>query len=293
MKKTTRCLLVCCLFTGMLKAGNNVNYKKLQETQNLEQSQSIASKYANQSLDNMIGNYPGSMTYTMDSNAPSAPESVDFVITKSENTYTLNFPKFPVATLITAIVGEEMAPGIIGLVGDLTYSIPMDENVVENGNKSDVTLKPELLIIELIAEGTKFGEVVVEVANPAIAHYDGETGQMNFDLTVSGVTLNDEPVPVGVITLNFIGTKESSNLVTPETGANILVYPSPAKDFVQVVSNLPVLKCSVLNTAGVTVASANGEFTNTKLDVSSLTDGLYFVKIETKEGSTVKKFIKE
>ena len=68
---------------------------------------------------------------------------------------------------------------------------------------------------------------------------------------------------------------------------NVVVYPNPAEDVLNV--NVDAEKVEVLNLAGAVVASAN---TNS-VQVSNLVAGMYIVKVYTNNNVVVKQFIKK
>ena len=89
-------------------------------------------------------------------------------------------------------------------------------------------------------------------------------------------------------------TSDSSNVVLADviTGINpisnvggISIYPNPASDIVNVKSDYNITRIDVMNFVGQTVY-ANSDVTakTSKINVSSFTPGVYFVKVSTSEG---------
>jgi len=82
------------------------------------------------------------------------------------------------------------------------------------------------------------------------------------------------------IMVNFpaVGVNEIGN-------GQIMIYPNPATEFVNVKSDYTITRVDVLNFAGQTVyTNSNVDAKTTKLDVTALTVGVYFVKVSTTEG---------
>lgn len=82
----------------------------------------------------------------------------------------------------------------------------------------------------------------------------------------------------------------SENIITEKTG----IFPNPATKVINCESgDLYEGRCMVYDVTGTAVAEKTFTKNNFKLDVSRLSPGIYFLKIESKEGVSVKKFIKE
>ena len=50
---------------------------------------------------------------------------------------------------------------------------------------------------------------------------------------------------------------------------------------------------SIINAIGEIVLTEKATSSNTTLNTSNLTNGIYFIKVESKNGSAIKKFIKQ
>jgi hypothetical protein len=65
----------------------------------------------------------------------------------------------------------------------------------------------------------------------------------------------------------------------------IMVYPNPATEIVNIKSDYNITSVDVMNFAGQTVLiNRNVESKTAKLDVTSFKAGVYFVKVSTTEG---------
>ena len=76
------------------------------------------------------------------------------------------------------------------------------------------------------------------------------------------------------------------------TAANFKVIPNPANDKIYVDGLTTQTSCEIVNIIGQTVVKTNIE-TNTAIDISMLEKGAYFIKLNTLQGTVVKKFIKD
>ena len=64
----------------------------------------------------------------------------------------------------------------------------------------------------------------------------------------------------------------------------IKILPNPGSDFIELNVNEPIFKISIINAIGQTIP--NITITNSRIDISDLDNGLYFVMIEMKNGET-------
>ena len=80
--------------------------------------------------------------------------------------------------------------------------------------------------------------------------------------------------------------------LTQQNISDIIVYPNPAQDILRVESEgFAILSVNVYNLLGDLVLDSSN-FTNDQLNVSSLSKGTYFLKIQTELGIESRKFIK-
>jgi hypothetical protein len=73
-------------------------------------------------------------------------------------------------------------------------------------------------------------------------------------------------------------------------------YPNPAEDYIEINLNNTVANntsIEIYNELGVLCKTANLLSDETRIDVRDLSSGIYFLKIKTGEGTTIKKLIKK
>ncbi|HEY5689204.1 MAG TPA: T9SS type A sorting domain-containing protein [Yeosuana sp.] len=76
--------------------------------------------------------------------------------------------------------------------------------------------------------------------------------------------------------------------------ANIKLYPNPAKDIVNIDTNLKIDDIAIFNQLGQTVMQVKGaQIFNNKVDISGLSSGLYFMNIKAADKVQSIKIIKE
>ena len=126
----------------------------------------------------------------------------------------VSFEKFPVADLITAIMGEA-APGIIEAVGDVSYKVKYTPTFNDDKTVISMAFTPEPLILEINfptepteGEGEGEGEtpdlkVEVTIAAPEAGSFAYAGDKLAFKLQVTGVKVNNEPFELPVTTFSF------------------------------------------------------------------------------------------
>ncbi|HOE03691.1 MAG TPA: T9SS type A sorting domain-containing protein [Bacteroidales bacterium] len=99
----------------------------------------------------------------------------------------------------------------------------------------------------------------------------------------------------GAFTLNYRIPSDvvESTAIETELSRSTTIYPNPATDVIQVVSELPLKSLSIVTPEGKTVYSSEINSFNGSIDISSLASGLYFIRIEGENGFGIKKLIVE
>jgi hypothetical protein len=148
----------------------------------------------------------------------------------------------------------------------------------------------------------------------------GSTGVL-FGTNSVGISFGETSPPlvagVNIFTLRFTcsnGVQCNPTLTVAVTGLvctsidekvnknNFSIYPNPANDVLNIeLSNsfdsaqLPLSNTtiSIINAIGEIVLTEKATSSNTTLNTSNLTNGIYFIKVESKNGSAIKKFIKQ
>lgn len=72
---------------------------------------------------------------------------------------------------------------------------------------------------------------------------------------------------------------------------NITIFPNPAQDIIQVISNENINKIEVYTTTGQLVYMTSVDELQHRLNVSSFADGLYFIKVITSTGTSTKQIM--
>ncbi|MBS1586697.1 MAG: T9SS type A sorting domain-containing protein [Bacteroidetes bacterium] len=95
--------------------------------------------------------------------------------------------------------------------------------------------------------------------------------------------------------ITFHPTCFPENLEEVRTVNNINTYPNPAKEQLTITAGIDINEVVVVNTIGqVLIAQKNYNTNKAIVNVSSLTSGVYFIKVSDKDGNVVtKRFVKE
>ena len=111
--------------------------------------------------------------------------------------------------------------------------------------------------------------------------------------TLNGADLN---VPAGTynITFNILtGVYNFQNLLQNATFSNttITIAPNPTSNYLYIETEQEIKSVDILDVAGRVTNSIN--ITNNKVDVSNLSNGIYFIEVQTSDGFFKSKFIKK
>jgi hypothetical protein len=103
--------------------------------------------------------------------------------------------------------------------------------------------------------------------------------------TVRGVDASgcNDSITITVKVDSCTGIHEISN------NKNIIIYPNPATDILQIQTTLQIKSIDVLDITGRLLFTTTAKI----IDCSGLSEGVYFIKATTEKGVVVKKFIKE
>ena len=70
----------------------------------------------------------------------------------------------------------------------------------------------------------------------------------------------------------------------------INIYPNPANSFIEIKTDLDYSSVSIMDVTGKAIKQLDSQ---TKIDISDITNGNYFIKITGKENTVIRKFVKE
>lgn len=133
-------------------------------------------------------------------------------------------------------------------------------------------------------------------------HPDGTCFMAAYNNTTGSGELRTVDTSTGATTLvgAFPGGAEIDALAIPglaHVGINevtvnntiVNVYPNPAKDILNISASQNIINVTLINTFGQLVFGSDVNGSNTIINTSSLTDGVYYLQIKTADGITTKK----
>ncbi|NNF36120.1 MAG: T9SS type A sorting domain-containing protein, partial [Saprospiraceae bacterium] len=86
---------------------------------------------------------------------------------------------------------------------------------------------------------------------------------------------------------DFTGSSSLDNIIDENA---VMIYPNPFRDQLIIESEDPIISTELFNIQGQRLLRSSE---STTLDVSEIANGVYFIRIETKDGGLMKKVIKE
>lgn len=159
---------------------------------------------------------------------------------------------------------------------------------------------------QIFTEGETLADIEIEGEN--ILWYDTPGGTTGLPFKPKN---NDTPLPLSTLLVNnttyyasqTLNTIESTNrlavTITTTMGTDkntfttLKYYPNPVNDVLTVTNNNNIEMLTVTNTLGQTVISKQINNNNAQLDLSSLNNGVYFVKVSVEGKNKTLKIIKQ
>ena len=111
-----------------------------------------------------------------------------------------------------------------------------------------------------------------------------------FDPTSEAVVANETSIAVPFVKLIFAEDDAVSEI---SNASEMNVYPNPAENSLFVETSEIIEEVSVYNLTGVMVCNEQCTMNNVQLDITDLNSGVYFVKVRTANGETVKRFVRK
>ena len=111
--------------------------------------------------------------------------------------------------------------------------------------------------------------------------------------TVEVFALYNEKISIGVIATTFTFEEPEDNIISIEE-KTFSIYPNPANNEIYISSNEIIEEIVIYNISGQQ-AVINGQQStqHTVINISNLTPGIYFIKVNTEKENIIKKFIKQ
>jgi hypothetical protein len=124
------------------------------------------------------------------------------------------------------------------------------------------------------------------VTEPEYTETDDFIAGTEYLWTIVTVCQTKESEPVEVKGTPFSGIKDGEF-------ASFSIGPNPAHQEITITANVLFHTIEVINFLGQTVVSQSNDKETATLDVVHLTNGIYFIRIVSENGTSVKKFVKQ
>lgn len=170
---------------------------------------------------------------------------------------------------------------------------------------SDLDGDPDLYVTAQLLNYDRYSRLLKNNENNNFVHsgfdfediYGGEAVAYDFnndgyeDIFHAGNSGGYYPfeIPTTILYLNTTGLL---NINDNLKNLDILIYPNPTSKYLNIKSNsdVNIIQTTLTNISGRLIY---GTISNNRIDVSCLSNGLYFLKIQTEKGIITKKFIKD
>ena len=150
------------------------------------------------SVKDIEGNYTGKANIAFTESSTSSTPILQIEVEVRVKEDTIYFGKFPIDVLITSIVGEEKAPEIIQLAGDISYKVGYKPTFNEGYTQILQTLDPKPLKFTIENPSEEEGEqpdvieieATVSAPDKGVFTYQDKT--LKFKLIIERAKLNGE-----------------------------------------------------------------------------------------------------
>ena len=155
------------------------------------------------SASDMYGNYVGTVrtvevTHNEKTESSEGGTSEGAEVSVKVDRDTIYFDAFPVKDIIVSLYGEEEAPAIIEMLGDIKYSVGYTPALSEAQDSVSFRMAPEPLkaTVSVPSESPDAEPAVLNIESQISAEdvgdYEFETSNLKFTLTVMQISVKDE-----------------------------------------------------------------------------------------------------
>ncbi|HOT13568.1 MAG TPA: Ig-like domain-containing protein [Bacteroidales bacterium] len=184
--------------------------------------------------------------------------------------------------------------GYVVYIGKMEFFTPVLVTKIEISGESSITTAKGTTTLTAKVTPTNATTTAVKwsVDNTAIATIDAKTGVLTAvanGTVVVTATATDASGVKATFTVTITGQTSINNASI----ASLSVYPNPVVDVLNIRSNETISTVAIYSMSGQLnrIASVNGN--SVELNLSGLKNGVYFVKIQTANGSTTQKVVKK
>lgn len=120
-----------------------------------------------------------------------------------------------------------------------------------------------------------------------LASFTGLTTRAN----IGQLIFVGNPTAAGTVFIDNVLFRKSTVSVKGLNAAKVNIYPNPASDNVTINADKQIQMVTVLNNLGQSVLTINPDSKLVVLDISKLSNGVYFIRTTSEEGQTTSKLI--
>ncbi len=202
-----------------------------------------------------------------------------FVEVSSDGINYVRFPSTSHTQNTTQIDGfGELVPELIhNLAGkyEANYGTPFDlEDLADNSN-IDLSNITNIRIIDVVGS-----------INPLHASYDAQGNIINDPYPTLFESSGFDLDAIGVMYKNLLSISDFSNI------ADVYIYPNPTADFINISELKSTTKYQLIDINGRIIVAGVANNATEKINISSLTNGVYFLQITTDEATKTEKILK-
>jgi transglutaminase/protease-like cytokinesis protein 3 len=225
--------------------------------------------------------------------AGTGTDSVDLIVPLNipiaDNAYKIVLNLLPVG----GDLNESLYEIRIVDVSVVSKLIPVESIGVDNCPSGDLTLgDTHQLTVKVLP---------ADASNQSISWYSSDPSVLSVDENglLSAVNAGTAYITVTTNDGGFISSCEINVVTSTDIKAHAMkqieIFPNPSGDYIniQLPEALKRSKVTILNIQGKTIITNNIDNEQNQLDVSHLPSGVYIVRIESKQHSILKKFIKQ
>ena len=245
------------------------------------------------SLQFMVNNNTGITAY------PSTPDYFYSLGKVSSSGTTINYAsliylRHTSATTFNIGIAENNTASLITWVGGSTpteYNVGTQYSVVvsydQPNTQSNIWVNPTINNIAIPAVSANTSTDTTTSLRDLITF---ARIQKNSTATTADITVAE--IRVGLSWNEVTGANVSLGTSETKNKSNFAIYPNPANEYFVIKNDSPISSVAIYNAEGRIVKSLSNPKSN-QVDISQLSKGVYFVKVQSKSGESTEKLIVE
>lgn len=202
----------------------------------------------------------------------------------------------PTSSVVVSSLTDSLTHGLGGTVTQVKWSngTTISLNTTQNTSvMGDVfsTLPASGNTNVLVAHSRFFSGKVAAIGDSSpLDDGTGDPGDVLYNGYFTDAAGNHQKLLINtVIWLAMGGSVTTAVTENSIPNYSVVLYPNPANDFINVITTQTIKSVEIINYLGQKIDT---EITNEKIDIHSLNDGCYIIKIITEKGEINKMFIK-